>query len=313
MPGTRFAAISLACGATLFPAAACAPDHGVLIDLVESIESSDAFVETALIDLGTPVGRPYLLDGWLDLDERWLGRNDETFVWTEAAIASFRFFSFEPRELTLLVTLRPNPALAEAGPLAAEVRVNDGAPTRLQVSAGWEQYRIDVPPQFLRIGENRVALQLAADADPATTMRRLAVDRVQIERPLITYPARRELEGGQTALLLPYLSEIQYTIRTSHGAVLELGPVSTFGPHGEDDPGRVEVVIRVGSAAEPVLTRELGAGAGRASIPLPASDELRISLLSIPSWSPAARIDTVQSEEAVGMLVRQPVVRGPAS
>ena len=49
----------------------CTPRAGtVLLDLVESIEVSESFVETALIDVGSPQARTYLLDGWLGQEER---------------------------------------------------------------------------------------------------------------------------------------------------------------------------------------------------------------------------------------------------
>lgn len=285
---------------------ACAGSEIVVGDLVALLPESEAFVETARIDVGTPEGRRHLVAGFLPADELWANRPDESFVWTVGGQATFRFFVFEARDLSLTLTGRPDPG---ADPSAADFRVvANGTPlTRVEVEPGWGTYRVTVPRQLIVAGENHLTLDFAAGPAVGELVgRRLAVDGIDFRRTVISYPPRRELGSTGPALILPYLSGVWYDLAVPEGARLQIDAIRAYGPHGEDPEGLIEVVL-----GQPPDTIRHTVPAGESlSLPLPPGP-LRLGLLSIPAGDPNSRVERRQNEEAVGLVLGRPRVLAP--
>lgn len=285
---------------------ACGPDDVEVVDLVESLPRAELFVESALIDVGTPAGRPHLGDGFLGADEMWAHRPDRSFVWAVGSAATVRFFVFEPRDLLLLLTARPNPR-QDATAVSGFRPVVNGTPLpRQEVPPGWSTQRIVVPRRALVAGENRLTLSFD-DGEGADVDRRLAVDRLEIERTVVTYPPRRELGDTGPALLVPYLSGAWYRLEVPDGAHLVIDGVRAYGPHDGDPEGTLEIIL-----GEPPDATRHTAPAGRGlDLPLPAGP-LRLALLAVPGGDANRRADRRQNEEAVGLILRRPRILAPA-
>lgn len=284
-------------------AVACAPAGQARIDLAERFAEAEVFTETALIDVGDRPARRFLGEGWLAGDERWAGRSDESFVWAAGDAATFRFFVFEPRDLVMVVRARPNPH-PDALPLVQlGIAVNDQVLGRPEVTPGWGSYRVVVPRQVVSVGENRVRLIFGDGAGAEPLDRRLAVERIEFERTLVSYPPRREV--GEPALLLPYLSGVWYEVDARPGDRLRAAEVVPFGPHGEEPHGRLEIVT---AGPDGTTHHTVDSGAPLA-LTLPEGTT-RIGIIAVPAGDPNRRVERPQNEEAVGLLLRRPAIRG---
>lgn len=281
----------------------CVGGRVTTADLVDDIGAAEAFTETAVVDVGTPAARRHLLSGWRSGDELWAGRPDQSFVWIDADVAQMRFFVFEQRDLVLLVRARPNPQLSGSGELSCILSLNGEPLTRLTVTPGWDTYRATVPRQLLSVGENLLGFHFG-DVDGDGTLL-VAVDRVDLERTIITYPPRRAL-GESKALILPYLSGIWYRVEGHGDAILTADAVRMYGPRAANPGGALEIVVDAGGEA--VRQRfEIGSSI---AMPLPARTS-RIGLIAVPAGDPNSRVDRRQNEEAVGLLLEAPRILEP--
>lgn len=277
----------------------CGAPETVQTDLVQALGRAETFTETPFIDVGESLARSFLLEGWLPGNEYWAGRREESFVWTVGpAAATFRFFVFEKRDLVMTIRGRPNPAddapLVELG-----VEVNGTLLARPEILPGWNTYRVTVPRQVAVVGENVVRLVVGGDDGE----RRLAVERVDFERTLVSYPPRREM--GAPALVMPYLSGAWYRLEVAPGQRLSIAELVAFGPHGDEPVGHLEVLVTGG----PDSIREQLLPGDSLSLALPPG-QVRVGLVSVPGGDPNARVERQQNEEAVGLIVRRPAIVG---
>lgn len=282
---------------------ACGSADSVVVDLVDELARAETFIETALIDLGTPEARPYLLSGWLDDDELWARREEESFVWALGREARFRFFVFESRDLVLTIAGRPNPAAGHEPVETATVRVNGVRIAEPRFEPGWSTHRATVPRQVLVPGENVVTL--AFPGRGGRPSRRLAVDRVEIERTVLTDLPRRSVGARVPALVLPYLSGASYALDLPENSSLYIGRVRAYGPRGSEPVGALQVLVE-GDGARSRET--VGPRLSALRVDLPAG-RIRLVLISTPGGDPLRRADVAQNEETVGLLLERPQVR----
>lgn len=308
VPLSRHRPAAIACAVAAF-IGACAPSGEVAVDLVEALDDAEVFVETARIDVGTRRGRHHLLDGWLPSDEMWAHRPEQTFVWAVGDRSRFRFFVFEQRDLVMQIIGRPSPSQGDPEVAAMLVQVNGQPVGREDVEMGWLEYRTVVPRQLLQPGQNVVELSFVATGDsPAAPPRHLAVDEILFQRTVVTYPPRKERGGPVPALVMPYLSGAWYELELEEGARLLIDLARAYGPHKGDPEGHVEVQVE---ASGEISRHSLFLGEA-SSVPLPAG-EVRLGLMAIPGGEPNRRADRRHNEEAVGILLQQPVVLEPGS
>lgn len=281
---------------------ACGPAGPVRVDLVEALGEAEVFTETGLIDVGERRARRFLLDGWLEMDERWARRPDESFVWTTGAAVSFRFFVFESRDLVMSLRARPLPDGDVEGREFA-IELDGQLLARHTILPGWNDYRATVPRQVVRPGENRVRLIFPEGQGGEARGRRLAVERIEFTRTIVRYPVRREI--GAPALVAPYLSGAWYELESRPGDRLYIAEILPYGPHADEPAGELHIVLET-PAGEERLVAEPG---GSFSLPLP-EDLQRLGLIAMPAGDPRLRSNEQRIEEAVGLLLRRPAILG---
>lgn len=223
---------------------------GGQVDLADLIVDANVYTETAEIDLGDSTIRNHLLEGWSPLDERWLGREEETFVWALAGGAAAELWWLQTVDRPLAVRFRPNSRDDDLLFRELYVTVNGGPLPPVPVQPGWQEIEFQVPGRYQIVGPNRIAFGYdrppgtpAADSNPETY--RIAVDWIRSGNVMVTALPRQALGAG-SELLLPHLSVLDLRLTAGPGASLHLGRVREYGlPLG----GAPNLVVRTESAA----------------------------------------------------------------
>ncbi len=126
--------------------------------------------DTPYIDLGIPLGRPYLVRGW-SIDER--DNYGRTFVWAIEPRAEVAFGVIEPQDLEVILNCRWLDSSRQKQLVRCDVNGNDvGAPIELKPE--FTKYQVFVPVRFLKAGQNVLGLSFAVTEVPPNDSRTLA-------------------------------------------------------------------------------------------------------------------------------------------
>lgn len=132
------------------------PDPAAVYDFVERLPEAELRREVDRIELGSDSARPFLREGWsIDADPRW----------ATGERSGVDFFVSRPRALRLVLRGAPYPPSGSPAQRVT-VRVNGRELGRLELRPGAHDYRVDVEPEHLRVGDNRLALEYARHRDP---------------------------------------------------------------------------------------------------------------------------------------------------
>lgn len=285
--------------------AGCGPAPG--IDLTAHFADASIWVETEEIDLGTRPARQNLVSGWGDRDERWAGREEETFVWGLGAASEFDFYVVRLDSRAMTVIGRPYAPNGEAVIGSLRIFVNGVPLPEVAVRAGWERYQVPIPTRILRRGPNRVRIEYPpADADL-----RFAVDRVLFTNASVTALPRLG-PAGTDSIRMPYLSGIEFDLEAEPGAELIIDRIRSYGrPTGEPPTLRV----RIDAASEQVAHDTLAPGS-TFTVPEPiplgglGTGPVRITLMVIPPEE-FYGLEGHLAEQDTGIEIIAPRLTGP--
>lgn len=261
------------------------------VSLAGRVVDAGAFTETAEIDLGSEPARVHLIDGWSPLDERWLGREDETFVWGLDGGATLEIWFMHLIDRSITVRFRPHTENDIPVFESLHVTVNGGPLPPVPVQSGWQEVELQIPERFQLYGPNAIAF--GYDAPPAAPSSesnpetfRIALDWLRVGNVMVTALPRRSL-AAQDEILLPHLSALDFRLSAAAGDTLRLGQVREYGRPLEQEP-RLIVRIQTPAGVEVV---DLPVPDDRfiepAAIPLrldgPAN--IRVTLMAVPPAS----------------------------
>ncbi|MBN1268044.1 MAG: sulfatase [Kiritimatiellae bacterium] len=151
------------CGAAAIAAlalvlAACsrkpAPTDGpVVYNLAERLPHAGTEIAWTTLDVTSPEARPYLVDGWGEVDET---EDGTPTVWTTSRLARVQVFLPQTRDLVL--TARCYPYARSYADQIMTVLVNGRKAARIRLERGstFRDYEIPIPHRLLRLGENEI-------------------------------------------------------------------------------------------------------------------------------------------------------------
>jgi hypothetical protein len=280
------------------------------LDLSSIFASAEIWVETERIDLGTAPARHHLIDGWGSGDERWAGREDETFVWGLGAASELEFFvvSLESRAMT--VTGRPYRPDGTAVLTTMRVLVNGVPLPVVDVEPGWQTYQVPIPTRILRRGSNRVRFEYPAGGDD--TSLKFAFDELAFTNATVTALPRLGMDRGGS-IALPYLSGVEFDLEVEPGALLVIEELRPYGrPLAAAPTLRVRIDI---DGEQQVHDIETPQSRFLRPEPIPISrlepGPARITLMVIPP-DEFYGLRGHQAEQDVGIEIIRPRVRGTA-
>jgi arylsulfatase len=210
--------------------------RAVVYDLAARAAVAETWAAADVLRFGTPAAEPRLTDGF----HRETGGSDEPFQWSKGeAEVAFLWESALPR----LAILDAMPYKGGPGQ-AVEVRLNGTAVDRFALNDTRHRYRIALPAQAQRPGDNRLRFVFARTASPADADPQ-SLDRRQLGAAfysLVTGPASdaslddllgRDAprpfvasaeKGGVPALTLVGPAIVRFALRLPPGAELRFTP-----------------------------------------------------------------------------------------
>lgn len=209
--------------------AACGEPAG--IDLSSRFADAAIWVETEEIDFGTRPARQNLVSGWGAGDERWAGREEESFVWGIGSASEFDFYVVRQESRAMTIIARP---LAPEGVSAFDslrIFVNGVPLPEVAIRPGWERYQVPIPTRILKRGPNRVRIEYPPGGDEL----RLAVDRVLFTNATVTSLPRLG-PSGTRSIAMPYLSGVEIDLEAEPGARLLIDRIRAYGLPSEEPP-----------------------------------------------------------------------------
>jgi arylsulfatase len=288
---------SVAVAALALCASACpgAP-KAVVYDLARRVGVADRWSAREVILFGTPAAEPHQAAGFYR--EGALPAGD-AFAWSrEEAELSLSFAGVAPR--AAVVDLAPFRGVKAQ---VAEVSLNGAPVARLVLNDGRHRYRVALPAEAQREGDNRLRFDFAATASPSDTpgnpdRRRLAAAFYAVTvgeegdaglEDLLSRDAPRPFsvmeQGGVPALVQMAPSVARYALRLPAGAELRFTPRlhSAARAAGASAAVRVTLEARAGEEKElwsRVLDGRAADGEDEVALPLPgdAGDVVRLSL-----------------------------------
>jgi arylsulfatase A-like enzyme len=228
----RAAAIAaLACALTGCPS----PRKTVVYDLARRVGVADRWSSREVILFGTAAAEPHQVDGFYREAAAPAG---DAFTWTKGHAELSLSFD-QPAARTAVVDLAPYRGVRGQ---AAEVSLNGRPVARLTLNDGRHRYRVPLPSEAQRAGDNRLRFEFAATASPADTpgnpdRRQLAAAFYGLTvaeaadagvEDLLARDAPRPFavaeQGGVPALVLVAPSVVRYALRIPPGAELRFTP-----------------------------------------------------------------------------------------
>ena len=284
--------------ALLLALAACAgdpPAPAPAFDLGENLAFARVTRETAGIDLGTTGDEEHLGAGWSHRESE--RRSGRTFRWGLEPLSEIVLTVLEPRAVTLRLEGRPRAAPA-GSPQAVEVEINGRAAGRLELRAGRQVHALDLPPDLLQPGANRLRLRYdlgGPGAVPAGEERAIAVAWYGIGVSGVwSTPGEPRLDAERELLFIPYGSRLDYYLRAPAAAVLRSARRRFVAGEGT-------LAVRLGrdSASERLLAALAGPGDLEVALPAAAGEPIRLSL---------AAVATEPAGDGGGVVLEAPVV-----
>ena len=261
----RRAAAATARGAFVLLALGCGGEAAERFrtDLAQALDLAEATAESSELQPGDYEQRRQLREGWSAPAEDEGG----SYAIGEGGRSALNWRLSWSRPLDLVLTGRP---IASPGSQPPTVRVSwNGQPLgRFDLASGgaMEEYRLHVPAEAQRQGDNDVLLEYSSSAGTAPA--RVAWRRIRVEG---AGASARPSAAADKALHLPFRTALDYYVLLPEGGVLELDDLNLYGPQGawrgaEPPPRLVAAVHRhpTGSAA---ATTTLTGGQGRLQLP----------------------------------------------
>ena len=266
------------CAAVLaLVAVGCRPSDPVTRDLARQFSLARIGTEPALIDLGSPEARRYLVSGWSHDEEA----DGATFVWGTGERSVLEFYVAEPRELALTFRCMPYD-FPGASSQSVSFELNGAGGPRVSLSPGMADYHVVLPRAAMKEGWNRLVLAYAHARAPsevtgATDTRRLAAawDFIRLEADATGRGSEPTLDGARSTLVVPGGSGVSYYMRLSSKAVLRFDELAFSGG------ARTTLAVRIEADGKPgaVLARFDGARPRRdVRVRVPWSGIVRLSL-----------------------------------
>jgi arylsulfatase A-like enzyme len=227
----------------LLLAAACArpdPPLEVAVDLVSAFRHTDAGCERARIDLGTPDGDAFLVEGWA-IDP------DEGVAWAVERRATLRSCIVEPAERSLVLRARalPGELRRRERRTVVSVRLNRQHVATIRVGGELETFELALPAHVQRPGDNLLELEhpmlrthagLRASSMPPGSVGYDWIELATRERRAGTNGPRATLDGE--ALRLPAGAQVETFFRAPANARLRLALA------GDREDASLRVVVR---------------------------------------------------------------------
>jgi arylsulfatase A-like enzyme len=256
------------------------------IDLVSLFDLAQASSETRTIDFGSQQSLRHLVEGF---GPRSLA-DGRAFLWGRARGSVLRITIAEPRSLEL--ALRGWPLAFEGAPeQRVSVAVNGRSVAEIALQPGPAEYRLPVPGDALRVGENRIALGYAWGRAPrdvipgASESRELAVAWDWLRVVGARHAGEPEAaEAPQAALTLPFHSVVEYYLRIPASSALVFDAVEAWGsPAGAS--AHLEVRVEPEGSETSVFQLPVGRGSDRA-IPGSPDAPARLVLRAVAGDAP---------------------------
>ncbi|MCP5113013.1 MAG: sulfatase, partial [bacterium] len=187
----------------------CASYRDISFDFAKHFGRAAVIHEQGYLDIGTPEAQGALVEGWGNPENS----EDVDVVWAVEKTAEIEVLLTDVREQQISFSCRPlNPS--ESAPRTIKLMVNGRYGGQVELRRGYERYTLDLEPETLVRGRNRVELQLthAAAFDYfAFGGARRPASKVAREEP--------KQDGG--SLHQPAGTEIAYTLQIPEDAKLE--------------------------------------------------------------------------------------------
>jgi arylsulfatase A-like enzyme len=269
----------------------------VVYDLAPRMNIAERWSAREVLLFGTPAAEPYLMEGFY----REATSASDSFVWAKAAAeVSLRWSQPEPR--AAILDLAPFRGVRSQ---SVEVRLNDVPVGRVVLNEQRYRYRVPLPAEPQRAGENRLRFVFAGTASPADADPKDA-DRRQLAAAFYSLTVGAADDAGLDDLLLrdaprpfsvaevkgtPVLTLIgsslaRFTLRLPPGAELRFAPelsaaarsasgTASFRVTVEDESGRGEPQVLWSRA---IGARDQPPGEVALSLPGAPGDIVRIGL-----------------------------------
>ena len=267
----------------------------VVYDLVGRVAVAERWSSRDVLLFGTPAGEPHLVEGFY---REAAAPPGDSFLWSKGeAEVSFTWAKAEPR--VAVVDLAPYRGVKGQ---SAEVRLNGATLERLKLNDLRHRYRVGLPAEAQREGDNRLRFAFAATASPADDPGN--ADRRQLAAAFYSLVVGPSRDAGLEDLLardapppfsaavtggVPTLVEIgpavvRYAVRLPPGAELRFSPDlhPSARAAGAAASFRVTVETRPGEERE-IWGRVIGprdAAPGEVAVALPgaAGDIARVGV-----------------------------------
>jgi len=246
-------------------------------DLIALFPFTEAGLAVEDVDLGTPEGDRFLLDGWSPAAS-W--KDGASIAWATARQSRIRLGLLQPADGQLVLRCGLGDDVQLPG-LPLEVSLNHRRVGVLRIERGLREFTLPLPARLQRRGANELALLnplLSTRPRPAprTRDRAVACDRIHIERAAAPTPhaTAAVAPDGTPELHVPGGATVDYYLRVPAQAALAFGL-----------PAADHAALRVSVTTEGERERALFIGTGAAAavrvpLDLPAGRLARVAFQS---------------------------------
>ncbi len=185
-------AAAAALGAALCGLGCPGRPKAVVYDLAERAPVAETWSGDDVLRFGTPAAEPRLTDGF----HREGGGSEEPFLWSKGeAEVAFQWVAVAPR--VAILDAAPYRGVKEQ---AVEVRLNGAPVERFKLNDIRHRYRIGLPAEAQKLGDNRLRFVFAATASPADADPK-SLDRRQLAAAFYTLVTGPSSDGSLEDLL----------------------------------------------------------------------------------------------------------------
>ncbi len=286
--------------AVLVSACGCEePPERVVVDLVERFAAAEIHRPTLAIDLGQPAARRFLVYGWLDKTRKLDDPDGRRGRWSTGDSAEIEFFVSRPAGLEMVFRCAPVRETRESSRELA-LAVN-GSPWRtVTLVRSMAEYRLELPAELLRPGQNRLRIvHPRLETDAATSARkdvRILWDSVRFGHETEAEPPRPFARQDIHTVFIPFVSRIDYYLELPENSFLAAGEARSRG----SSTGSMKVLWRDTDGEPEILTADFTASPDfRLRLTGAARRRGRLSLWALSEEKGAAGATT-------GIVLRRP-------